>query len=1388
MRKATKFALQRLSVVLMLMMLTMTAWADETLTFTFYKDADYSYMKCNNGTPQKLSNKSTWTTGTATFGDLTVTITVPGTDNINWVGTMAVDYQNVSGCTYTLTYASTFTFSHSSKYVGHVKLYGMSGSGTQSTIVTKEVDTNSQSCSVYYNNNSIYKIELAISDTKPTHYYDITYELNGGENNSSNPTQYEMATGVTSFYDATRTGYHFDGWFSNSGLTDAITSIPANTTGAKTLYAGWTINQYTLSFNTNGGTPATIAAITQDYGTPITAPADPSREGYTFAGWNPALPTTMPAASNTHTAQWDIVDYDINYTLNGGTVVSANPATYNVETNTFTLNNPTKTGYTFNGWTGSNGTTPQTTVTITKGSTTGSLNYTANWTPITYSVAFNGNGNTGGSMDAQSLTYDVAKALTSNSFSRAFTVTYAYNGATSDNSEATATATATFSGWAESANGEKVYDDGQSVSNLATENNATVNLFAKWTDGIVTLPTPAKTGYTFGGWYSDSGLNTSVGDGGASYTPSEDITIYAKWIVNKYTITFDTGTGGTVIDPIEQDYDSDITPPANPTRDGCTFAGWDKPIPTKMPAEDMTITAQWTLITYNITYDLANGELPTGQSNPATYNVETETITLVNPLLPGYYFNGWTGNNGTAPETTVTIKKGSTGDKSYTANWSLCQYSITYNLNGGAFDPGVIAPTGYNISTEDIIINAGPFREGYTFAGWTGTDLDSPTSPITIPAGSTGNRSYTAQWSPNAYNIFYYLNGGTNAAGNPAYYYIYSPTFTINPPTREGYTFVGWTGWIYTTPQTTITIPTGTMGNKSLTAHWSKDYSSVWSEGMGTENDPYIISSTTDLDQLATMVNAGENFSATYFKLGCDIAYNPNVLTIDSDDDGIMDSNYKAIGYSDCHYDEQKKESVGNIRNFSGKFDGDGHTISGIRIGRGGNTLYDDNQGLFGWAAGGTVKNVTLADADITGKKSVGGIVGFNAGVIENCHVKSDVFIRAAQNGASFHGGIAGSNAGTTISHCTSAAILSIDTSVDASTCNLYGGIAGDASGKISNNLVVGATVPAVGVAEPAVGQYYGAIGSTDGEARYVEGAFFDTTFGGNISNNYYANCTVGGVANATNVGLGYEYENYNGNYDLLDSGTRTTDWTENDGAVSATILSESAAVPSTLNGKVVFRRTFKAGQPSTLCLPFSFVPDQTTQGKVYEFGGVNDQWRVQMNNIQRSDATAATVANQPYGFIPVIPDGKQAGDEVVVIFRGTASGATVAADHTQVGNWDMHGTYERVDWSSGYWYGYNAANGVFSHCISGAYFPAYRCYLVFTPPSATRGNLSLGTTLPDQMGVDFNDSVNPLTTGVTSITVQTAQDAWYTLDGRKLDAEPTKKGIYIYKGKKVIK
>ena len=172
-----------------------------------------------------------------------------------------------------------------------------------------------------------------------------------------------------------RTGYTFAGWYTDTDYTEAY-DFNTPVTGNLTLYAKWTVNQYTITFNTNGGTA--IAPITQDYGTAITAPENPTKTGYTFAGWEPELPETMPAGNLTITAQWTINQYTITYDLDGGTV-EGNPDSYTVETNTFTLNNPTKRGYTFTGWSGT-GLTGENNlpVTIEKGST-GDRNYTAHW-------------------------------------------------------------------------------------------------------------------------------------------------------------------------------------------------------------------------------------------------------------------------------------------------------------------------------------------------------------------------------------------------------------------------------------------------------------------------------------------------------------------------------------------------------------------------------------------------------------------------------------------------------------------------------------------------------------------------------------------------------------------------------------------------------------------------------------------------------------------------------------------------------------------------------------------------------------------------------------------------------------------------------------------------
>ena len=345
-----------------------------------------------------------------------------------------------------------------------------------------------------------------------------------------------------------------------------------------------------------------------------------------------------------------------------------------------------------------------------------------------------------------------------------------------------------------------------------------------YTYGVgATLPTADDmdyTGHTFKGWYDNESLTgdpvTAIGG-----TETGNKEYWAKWEINQYTITFDTA-GGSAIAPITQDYGTAITAPADPTREGYTFAGWDTAIPATMPAHNMTITAQWTVNQYTITYDLDGG---TAEGNPDTYTVETDAFTLKNPTRPGYTFTGWSGTGLTGEDNlTVTIPKGSTGNRSYTAHWSLNTYSITYDLNGGTASGN---PTSYTVESATITLNQ-PTKTGYTFTGWSGTDLTGEDNlTVTIPAGSTGDRSYTAHWSLNTYSITYDLDGGT-ASGNPDFYTVESSTITLNPPTRTGYTFIGWSGTdLSGSDNLTVTIPTGSIGNRSYTAHWSLNTYSI---------------------------------------------------------------------------------------------------------------------------------------------------------------------------------------------------------------------------------------------------------------------------------------------------------------------------------------------------------------------------------------------------------------------------------------------------------------------------------------------------------------------------------------------------------------------------------
>ena len=191
---------------------------------------------------------------------------------------------------------------------------------------------------------------------------------------------------------------------------------------------------------------------------------------------------------------------------------------------------------------------------------------------------------------------------------------------------------------------------------------------------------PAATpDYTFGGWNKADGTAWDY----ASDKVTDNITLYAKWAANTYTITFDTA-GGSEIAPFTQDYGTVITAPEAPTREGYTFIGWDKEIPTTMPAENMTVTAQWEINQYTRTFDTNGGS----GIAPITQDYGTEITAPDNPTRKGYTFKGWDKEiPETMPAENITVKakwkdiEKPTGEiKISENNWKAFLNNITFGL------------------------------------------------------------------------------------------------------------------------------------------------------------------------------------------------------------------------------------------------------------------------------------------------------------------------------------------------------------------------------------------------------------------------------------------------------------------------------------------------------------------------------------------------------------------------------------------------------------------------------------------------------------------------------------------------------------------------------------
>ena len=617
--------------------------------------------------------------------------------------------------------------------------------------------------------------DLALTATFDAKEYNLIYMVDGVEYKK---VPVKFGSTITPEAFPTKVGYTFSGWG----------EIPATMpTSDVTVNGTFAINKYTFTFDTDGGSE--VAGITQDYNSAITAPTAPTKTGYTFAGWVPAIPETVPAENMSFKAQWTINQYTLTFDADNGTEATVITQDFNTKFETPAA--PTKTGYTFAGW---DSEVPETIPAENK-------NFKALWTINQYTFTFDADGGS----EVAAITQDYGTKIESPaaptkpgytfagwdneipetmpaenmSFKAQWTINQysltfdADNGTevtvitqdfgTKFDSPAAPTKTGyTFAGW-DSEVPETIPAENKSFKALWTINQYTFSFDA---DGgsdvaaitqdygtkIETPAAPTKPGYTFAGWVP--AIPETV--------PAENMSFKAQWTINQYTLTFDAdnGTEATVI---TQDFGTKFETPAAPTKTGYTFAGWDSEIPETIPAENKSFKALWTINQYTFTFDADGGS----DVAAITQNYGTKIETPAAPTKPGYTFAGWVP---AIPETVPAE------NMSFKAQWTINQYTLTFNADNGTEDVEITQDYGTKFDTP-----ADPTREGYTFAGW---DMDIPE---TIPAE---DMSFTALWSVNSYKLVYILDGEVYAEYDVEYGSEITPE---NDPEKTGYTFDGWT-------------------------------------------------------------------------------------------------------------------------------------------------------------------------------------------------------------------------------------------------------------------------------------------------------------------------------------------------------------------------------------------------------------------------------------------------------------------------------------------------------------------------------------------------------------------------------------------------------------------
>ena len=628
--------------------------------------------------------------------------------------------------------------------------------------------------------------------------YNITYmydsEIGDYADTNKNPLTYTIEDDFDFIALVNKTtGYTFDGWYTekNTGTGTKVSGIKAGSTGDITIYAHWALDEYSITYhNANGVTNTNATTYTVE--TDTFEIFDISKNGYSFDGWysDSSFEAQVSEIAKGTTgnidlyAKWTPTEYTIEYVLYGGIYAgTSNPESYTIE-DTITFNAPKLDGYTFVGFFTLN--EGGELVTSIKKGTTGKITLYARY------IAFDTNG-------GSEIEYELT--ITGNKISKptepekdyyTFVGWYKDEALTEEFDFSIPTKTLTLYAKFEPA----VYKITYVLNGGTNPQNQVLEYTVE--DTLVTLLNPTKTGYTFVGWFTDDKFTSSV----VTKLENEhgDKTFYANYSIKKYTISFNTN-GGTEVEPITQNYQTSVTAPFAPAKNGYKFEGWysdsalkNKYTFTTMPANDVTLYAKWSLETYKITYNLEGGT--NNKNNPSTFNIQSADITLQAPTKTGYKFVGWYTDSGC--ENAITkIATGSYGNKEVFAKWEIITYTVTYNVNGATHSNAAT----YTVETDLTYLSDAALK-GHTFGGWY-KDSAYSTRVYQIGGGETGDIALYAKFTANVYDV--YLDGTDEASFdvsfnlNGASGSIATQTITESNtlkypsvPTRDGYVFGGW--------------------------------------------------------------------------------------------------------------------------------------------------------------------------------------------------------------------------------------------------------------------------------------------------------------------------------------------------------------------------------------------------------------------------------------------------------------------------------------------------------------------------------------------------------------------------------------------------------------------